>query len=535
MRRLLLIAAVLALVAAAGGATVLFFLNRLVAANRESILQQASAAVGRPVSVERIAASLRGGVGVRLSKVRIADSPDFGGGDLLTAESLMAHLRIRPLLRGVLDFSRVDAERPIISVVRNRAGEWNFANLGGSRHTAGSAAPGVAGGSADNKAADTLLFIAVGNVAQGNIVVTDRSRQPPQVIAIRKLDLALADVGTTAPIRFQLVAAVDSEQPNVRVAGEVGPLLGGTGIPLSVNGTLGPRGSLRVDDLQANLTIIAGEAVEIARLDGRSCGGNLSMKGRYPLREEPLTLAGAFKGFDLGCVLDLASEGAAERISGSGDLQWDLKAAGASAEAIGETLAGTAILQASDGRVKDYNLAHELITRFAGVPGLAPLVSANLKAKYQRLLSDAVTGFQSLHATLQIAGQRLRSNDAQLIAPDFEVQASGLIELDGRIDAALTLLLSQSLSADIVADVKEASLLGNASGRLELPLRWRGRVTETHPEPDTKRLGGVLQRAVTSGAAQDLVGRLLGGKGKKQGEKDSGDALERRLQRLFRR
>jgi hypothetical protein len=114
--------AVVGLVAAAATALLLGGRTRLLAA--------ASRALGRDVAVADVGVSLRGGFGLGLRGVRIADDPAFGANQpFLTAERLAMRVRLWPLLHRQLVVDQVLIDTPTITVRRDAAGRLNVDSL----------------------------------------------------------------------------------------------------------------------------------------------------------------------------------------------------------------------------------------------------------------------------------------------------------------------------------------------------------------------------------------------------------------------
>ena len=97
---------------------------------RPEIESKLAAALGRPVSIGKIQASLFSG-GAEASNVVISDDPAFNKGPFLQASSLQIGLEWMPLI-----FSRqvkvtsLTVKNPDVLLVKNNAGKWNFSTMG---------------------------------------------------------------------------------------------------------------------------------------------------------------------------------------------------------------------------------------------------------------------------------------------------------------------------------------------------------------------------------------------------------------------
>ena len=105
-------------------------LNSLVEANKDRLLAQAEQALGRPLQIGDIELSLWGGIGARLQNVALADDPAFSSDTFVRAADLQITLKFMPLLRQELEVGRVIVRDPVIRLIRNAEGVFNFASLG---------------------------------------------------------------------------------------------------------------------------------------------------------------------------------------------------------------------------------------------------------------------------------------------------------------------------------------------------------------------------------------------------------------------
>src|SRR5499426_1205691 len=97
-------------------------LNSLINRNKDYFLGQAEQALGRKVSV--------GDVGVTLSKFTMSDDPSFSASHFVSAEDLQVNVKLLPLLRKDFQIKRLILHKPVIEVIRNKEGKFNFSSLG---------------------------------------------------------------------------------------------------------------------------------------------------------------------------------------------------------------------------------------------------------------------------------------------------------------------------------------------------------------------------------------------------------------------
>jgi uncharacterized protein involved in outer membrane biogenesis len=537
MRRLIWAVALLAAIVAVLVGAAAFSLNRIIAHEHDRLLQQARAALGRDVTAGRISVSLWGGIGIRVDDAQVADDPRFETADFARAASVIVRARLLPLLWGRLQVSRIDLTQPQIRLIRNEAGAWNYASIG---HAASKTKtqPGTSNPSTTGAPEQLPLVIARANMTDGTVTIIDHRRQPEETTRLTQVDLRVSDIGQDTPISFKLDAALQGDRRNIHLRGVVGPLDQVSGMPLQANGSLGPIGpqALRVSDLhlEATLTPIS---LDVSQLSGRAFEGSFQLTGQYPLRHDgEASLKGVLSNIALAQALQLTMSDAPQRISGSGQLSVNVRATGATAAAMRASLTGQIAAVARDAVLKDFNLVDETLGKLTDLPKIGELISRNVKPRYAQLFSDPDTRFRTLHATFQIADQRLRTDDLAIEATDYGVRAAGWIGFDRELDLSGTLAMSKAFSRDVVADVKEARYLLDEQQQLAIPFRLRGRIGKARPRPDTAYLAARLSQAIAPGAVKDLVEKLLGSKPRQPTTPRPGkteNPIEQRLRELF--
>jgi hypothetical protein len=521
MRRVLLSLAIVGLIVVAALVAALLSLNHIVAANHDRIVERVAAAIGRPVQVDAITVSLRHGLGLRLLGVHIADDPRFGPGDFLQAASITGRTSLWPLLHGSLHVNAIEVTDPVVRIVRDAAGAWNVRGVA-------DAAPRPIAGEPPSPISEALaVFVTQAGIENGTLDLTDLHSGRPETVRATHIDLTLADVSESTPIPFSLDAAVDGEARNVRLTGSVGPLNDGTAVPVVIDGVLGPVGpqQLRVDGHMA--AVLTPTALSVTTVAGNALGGQFSFKGELPRQADgPAWLTGTVTGVDVARLLRVAAPAAALRLTGTAEVSADLRSADTAPEALQHNLRGTLDVTVRNGVIQDFNIVTEVLGKITALPTIATLISASAKPKYGRLFSTRETRLETMHATFRVAEQRLQTDDLSILAADYGVRAAGWVSFDQHVDMVGTLTMSERFSGDVAADFKEIRRILDEHGQLVIPFRWRGKLGRATPRPE---VGGLLQ-AVTMGAADDLVGKLLGG-GTPKGTHPN--PIEKSLRELF--
>jgi AsmA protein len=99
---------------------------------RPTIEEKASAALGRKVEVGNLSFSLLSG-SLSAENLAIGDDPKFSQTAFLTAKSLKVGVEMMPLIFSkTLNVTGITIESPVVTLLRNPAGQWNYSSLGGS-------------------------------------------------------------------------------------------------------------------------------------------------------------------------------------------------------------------------------------------------------------------------------------------------------------------------------------------------------------------------------------------------------------------
>jgi hypothetical protein len=109
------------------------------------LVRQASRALGRPVTFDRLSVTVWPRPSVVLENLAVAEDPAFGSAPFVRLGRAEVRLRWRPLLALRVEFGAVLLHGPLISLVRAPDGRWNLATLGVSQDLR-SPARGAGGG-----------------------------------------------------------------------------------------------------------------------------------------------------------------------------------------------------------------------------------------------------------------------------------------------------------------------------------------------------------------------------------------------------
>jgi AsmA protein len=288
MRKRIIAAVALAL----SGILVLAVLNVnfLVRRNKDYLIGRLEQALGRKITVDTIEVTLSP-VGARLVNFAMPDDPAFSADAFLLAKDLRVDLRLLPLLIGQFRFKRLVLESPLITIVRDARGKYNFASS--ARNEKNEREKADDSKTASAKKPDSLLFlIASMNVSDGTLRYRDLKSSGE--LTATQINLKVNDFEWDEPFDVELEAAVMAAKPNLKFKSRLGPIGGNAdyrNVPLD--------GDIHVDALDlgkvnAVLPQFRKALPRALRFDGVYTIDDLKFKGTL----NNLSLKGAVTGTD---------------------------------------------------------------------------------------------------------------------------------------------------------------------------------------------------------------------------------------------
>jgi hypothetical protein len=359
-------------------------LTSIVAANRDRILKLTSDALGRPVFINEMRASLGWGVSVEITDLRIADDPVFSQLPFLTADEVSLRLKFFPLLFGRARFRQLDIVQPEIRVLRNARGELNLGTLGNAREK-----PAGTKASNDTSALARLAIKRL-NIDGANIIYNDLSQQA-KPIKLHGLDLSIENFRADAPFDVSLKFGFLGRD-NVDVHGKVGPLLARGAfllkrVPADLSFALG---SFEIDKLRKMTDIGKKIPAELAMPDPISVRGSLkgpfndlAFEVRSDLTRQRVAYAPKFDK-PAGVVMMISAQGTRQ--------PGEIKIASA------EIKLATLDLRATKIAIAPPALAAQVDSNAFGLGDVAALIPA--------ASSYGVSGRGELHGTVKIAERK---------------------------------------------------------------------------------------------------------------------------------
>jgi AsmA protein len=265
-------------------------LNFLVRRNKDYLIGLAEQALGRKLTVDEIDVTFWP-VGARLVNFALADDPAFSADAFLRAKDLRVGLRLLPLLIGQFRLKGMVLESPLITIVRDARGRYNFASHADNEKNDRASADRGKEASSEKKDG-TMFLVASLNVSDGTLRYRDLKNGGE--LTATQINLKVNDFEWDEPFDIQLEAAVMAAEHNLKFKSRVGPIAGNRDyrdVPLD--------GDIRADALDLGkvntaLPQFRKALPEALRFDGVYTIKDLKFKGTL----NNLSLKGAVTGTD---------------------------------------------------------------------------------------------------------------------------------------------------------------------------------------------------------------------------------------------
>lgn len=533
---------------------------------RPTIEEKASQALGRQVQLGDLSLSLLGG-SLSAQNLSIGDDPKFSQSAFLRAKAVKIGVEIIPLiLSKSLNVTGVTIDSPEVTLLRNPAGEWNYASLGGA-----SSAPPV-NPTATPASSPSPGAFSVQKFALNDGRINLGSTQSQKRNSYDHVSVQASNVSLTAKFPITVTANLPGGG-TFKLAGNIGPVdpkdasltpldakLEVNGLNLASTGFLDPSAGLSgILDMDANLSSQNGaaETKGTAKLSKALlvAGGSpalvpvtVNFNTKYDLRKNSGTLNPS--------ILKIGN--AAANLNGTYETAGDatvvnLKLVAKSMPArdleaflpaLGINLPKGASLQAGtlDANLDLSGPTNRLVT--TGNVGLfsAKLAGFDLGSKMSAIsaLGGLKTGkdldIQKLTTNLQMAPNGLKAENFLAVIPSLgNLAGAGTVDSKNNLDFKMVATLTSASGAAASPISGIAGILGKATGQRSgcksgttVPFMVQGTTADPKFVPDVGGLAAGLLKSqlgctggAVSGAAKgqkpmEALGGLTGLFGKKK-------------------
>jgi type II secretion system protein N len=477
---------------------------------RAALAAQMSSALGQPVSIGGIGASIYPRVTVRLNKVTIGQPVRIQAETLRLGTDLGA-LFSRQIVHGSVRLDGAKVQLPLISL---------------GAPTSSTSTKASSGAPVEIVSIDEIILNNVDIVSGGRLLRGDIEAVPHGAGAtLRRVSLSAEDTSLTGSgeisdltgpvgnitikagalnltrlLDFLTAFSSGSGMSGSRTPSRSAPGATPTNLTLSFTADKATMGTLTLAKLSARGHVTQ-DGVTLNPMEFGVFGG--SYKGATTL-----TTAGATSMFRLNAALSNIDVAAATAYAGSpgtisGTMSGQIDVSGQSANPAGlmNAASGTARIDIRDGVAKNLGLVKTIVIATSGRSD-AQVPSSSRGSNDEP--------FKRLGATLKLANGTVRTDDLQFESPDVLMRAAGSLRLDGsamdlRGDVQLSEALTQQAGRDLVRYTQE-------QGRVTLPVTISGPAQSPSVRVD---MASLANRALQN-KAKDELQKAIGGLFKKK-------------------
>jgi len=223
MRKWFITAGIAVIVLSAAALVALLNVNSLLERNKIYLLDRAQQALGRKISVGEVEATLFSGIGARLKNFAMADDPAYAvSGDFVHAKDLQIHVKFWPLLKKEVQVKRVVLHDPVIRIIRNPDGKFNFSTIGKKDKEMKEAVEKEKKERAPRAESQSTFLVSLVDIAGGDVHYIDKKNGTD--LQLRRIDLKVEDFNHNQPFNIKLAAALYADKQNLELTSKIGPL-----------------------------------------------------------------------------------------------------------------------------------------------------------------------------------------------------------------------------------------------------------------------------------------------------------------------
>jgi uncharacterized protein involved in outer membrane biogenesis len=193
--------------------------NSIVEGNKEYLLGRLARTFGHAITADKVEIGYQP-FAVRLANLAIAGDPADTANPLVLAKDMQVKLRFLPLFLGRFQPAQITLDSPVITIVRDPDGRYNYEPQGRERKP-----PANRNNRSDEPPRDRQLF-AIAAVQITNGTLRYRDLKNDSELALTQIDLRQSEFDEDEPVELQLSAAVMTAQPNLKFNIRVGPIAG---------------------------------------------------------------------------------------------------------------------------------------------------------------------------------------------------------------------------------------------------------------------------------------------------------------------
>jgi uncharacterized protein involved in outer membrane biogenesis len=204
---------------------VAFALSLLLFNIESLLLQHLERSLGRKILAGEVQVTFVPAIGLHLKEFAMADDPIFSRRAFLTADDLQVRFKFLPLFLYQLRIKQVILRDPVINVIRNHDGIYNFSSVGLEKTRKTILNRPVNAQAPAKQYAPALIPISLIQVINGTVRYLDHTNGTDMMVS--RLDLKVVDLQNKNSFAVELAMAVFAAEQNLQLKAAVGPLLPG--------------------------------------------------------------------------------------------------------------------------------------------------------------------------------------------------------------------------------------------------------------------------------------------------------------------
>jgi AsmA protein len=160
-------------------------------------------ALNRRVDVGEVRLSLIPTPSIRLSKLRVSDSPAFSDNTFFSAQQVQLRVKFLPLLRGRFEVTELILDKPVFNLLKQPDGTFNYADIASKKTPANNrreVKKKSEGTRTHDAAAVPVLIPSSMRVREGQLNLITKDQTP---VSIKGIELSLKEFSSEAPFPFE--------------------------------------------------------------------------------------------------------------------------------------------------------------------------------------------------------------------------------------------------------------------------------------------------------------------------------------------
>ncbi|HYY26244.1 MAG TPA: AsmA family protein [Candidatus Udaeobacter sp.] len=436
---------------------------------KQTYLPLIEEAIHRRIDVGEVRLTLIPTPSIRLADLKVSDTPEFPDNTFFVARQLQLRLKLWPLLRGHFEVTEFVLEKPVINLLKQPDGTFNYADLADKKIPVGKKSQGKRkpGPKAQEAATFPFFMLSRIRIKDGQLNIETKGQKP---VHIGGIDLSLQEFSGARPFPYR----ASFSYPGLKTISLEGLLsYQEDQVRLNLKET-----RLKVHDLVlpvegnvSNLSTVPRVNLSAAhdQVDAQPVFQVLSVFGLAPRETEisgPLGLRMTVSGPSNNLVTQLRGQFKEAKVNGkralkgnlNGEIFIRLPLGGGS---VARRLQGDGKLIAHDGELTNADLVNK-IQRVTGMIGLS---------KDER---RQATTFKTLEAEFTLADGLANFKRIYLTNPQIEANGVGTMTLDRpTLNMAVETALSNEASAR-AGRGRAATFFKDGQGRIVVPLKITG-------------------------------------------------------------